>query len=294
MVSSRVRLFLTVLILISVNLTAEDKDRNHCNTDTLQLKKPSFWLYYVKSKINLSQSAYSNWKKGGENQIAWLIELEHSVKKEVFSIIFENKGKLSYGRTKIAKEKSRKSADQIEIETIFSGKRKFFSSFFSIKAETQFDQGFDVKDGEEVVVSDFADPLYLTESLGLNFNFNKRFQTRIGISAKEIFTDKYPFWSDNPNTPNKKENFKFQQGLESVSQLNINIMDNLDFKSKIIIFSELKKFKNTDVNFYGNLTSKINKYLTFDFKYTTIYDRDVSAKRQIFEILAVGFSLNIL
>ena len=267
---------------------------SYSKEDTLQLRKPSFWLYYLNANINLSETAYSKWKKGGENQMSWLVVIDHSVKKEFMRIIFENKGKLSYGRTKVSNEPSRKSVDRIEIETIFSGKKKFFSSFFSVKVETQFDEGIKIKGEEEEIVSDFADPLYLTESLGLNFNFSKQFKTRIGISAKEIFTKKYPFWSDDPKTPDKEEKFRFQRGLESVTEWDFSLIKNVQYKSKIVVFSELKDYRNTDVFFDGNINTKLNKYFSIKLEYNMIYDRDVFKQVQMYHILGIGITLNIL
>lgn len=278
-----------ILFLNPLNTYSQEKTEKE-----VELKDPSFWLYYVNANISLSESAYSKWKKGGENQLAWLVVLDHSFKKEFYRIIFENKGKFTYGRTKVSNETSRKSADRIELETIFSGKRKFFSSFFSVKVETQFDKGIKIREDVEEVVSDFADPLYLTESLGLNFTFSKKFKTRLGISAKQIFTKKYPFWSDDPKTEDKEEKFRFQRGLESVTEWDFNLFGNVNYKSKIVIFSELKKFSDTDVFFDGNLTTKLNKYFSVKLEYNMIYDADVLKQVQIFHIFGLNITLNIL
>ena len=40
---------------------------SYSKEDTLQLRKPSFWLYYLNANINLSETAYSKWKKGDKH-----------------------------------------------------------------------------------------------------------------------------------------------------------------------------------------------------------------------------------
>lgn len=66
----------------------------------------------------------------------------------------------------------------------------------------------------------------MTQSIGFTFD-RPNFSSRIGLAFKETFTNKFRQYSDDVNTPDKTEAFKFQTGVESVTEAKYNVAENL-------------------------------------------------------------------
>ncbi len=246
----------------------------------------------VSSKLQMSQSAYSNWTKGGQNSFAWNIIVDGTFRRDKSKYFIQNKTKLTYGKTKI-NGSSRVHIDGLFSEFLISNKKKNLSIFASAKAESQFDVGRNYKVTPHVSVSNFLDPIYVTISSGVSFPPTKIFKTRLGFSGKATFTKDYPKWSDNPKTPGI-EKYRFERGVESVTDVNLKIMENVSLRSKWTIFSQLKKFNTTDMNLTTLLSARVNKYLSVDFNHVFIYDIDQSKKPQMSELIAMGIGFNII
>jgi hypothetical protein len=250
------------------------------------------WDADVNAGLNLSQTAYSNWTKGGESALAWTVSNSNKFIYNAANYIIAVEGTYLYGKTKIGGNEARKSEDRIDMEFLVQNKKPIVSLFSSVRGETQFDVGKKYMDEDAVPVSNFIDPLYLFQSAGLIYNYKENFQARLGASFKQTITRNFPFWSDDKNTP-EKEKVRYERGLESMIEGNITIMENLNYSTEVKVFSTLESLRDTDVEFDNILTAKVNKYVVVNFHYYMIYDRDASLKAQIFEGLALGLSFNL-
>lgn len=250
------------------------------------------WDAAVSSALNLSQSAYSNWTKGGESALAWMLSNNSSFIYSSEKYLVSIDGKFLYGKTKIGGEESRKSEDRINLEITAQNRKPFISLFVASRAETQFDIGKIYSGEVSRPVSDFIDPLYLFQTAGIIYSYKKNFETRLGVSFKETITRRYPFWSDDPSTE-EIEKVRFEQGLDSRLKGSFTLMKNLTYTTETKIFSTLESLKDTDMEFDNVLTAKVNKYVVVNFHYYVIYDRDASKRAQIFEGLALGLTFNM-
>jgi len=251
------------------------------------------WNTALSAKFSLNQSSYSNWQKGGDNSFAWgvLIVFNSTRESDIFS--FTNKGKFNYGITKISGQDSRKSQDQIFFESILTGKKKNKTFYASLKTETQFTVGKKYSEDEVKNVSNFIDPLFIYQSAGYSIGIKEFLKIRQGVSFKQTVTRDYPFWSDNPNTE-KVEHFRFERGLEFESVLNTTIMKNVTIDSKLNIFSTIKTLKTTDVKWENLISAKVNRYISTDFQYFLLYDRDFSPKIQVFQSISMSLFFDLL
>ena len=255
------------------------------------------WQKEMVGGLNLTQTSFDNWAAGGENQLAWQVNLNFNFVNDQEKTNWSNSGKLTYGNTKTGGEQARKSIDEIKLESVFSYKMsKLLNPFIAVTGETQFAPGYDYTTDSKIQISKFMDPAYLRESAGMGYNPNEIVKTRLGISFKQTITSDYPIPQANPvGTPaSETEKVKSEVGAESVTDINWKVSDNSLFTSKLELFSAFKTVQEIDVNWDNILTTKISKYLNVNFNFKLFYDRDISKKRQIKQAIALGLTYSFL
>ena len=282
--------FSIAVYCLPVRLAAGDfSDMQVLEKPKVNLPDSLGWDIDVNAGLNLSQSAYSNWTKGGENALAWVISNNAHFLYNGAKYIAAFDGKLLYGKTKIGDAGARKSEDRIDLEAMIQNKKPIISFFASVRAETQLDIGKKYSGEESRTVSNAFDPLYLYQTIGGVYNYKDNLQAQLGVSFKQTTTRNYPFWSDNPAT-DKIEKVRSERGLASRIKTSVTVMQNIKYTSDTKIFSTLKSLESTDIEFDNIFTAKVNKYVAVNFHYYVIYDRDASKGAQIFEGLALGLT----
>jgi hypothetical protein len=281
---------MAVLILLSIfilpNLFAQDKPA----------EPPKYgWQKSMVGGINLTQTSFDNWVQGGENQLAWQINLNGKFVNDQEKTNWANTGKFTYGNTKSGKEQAKKSIDEIKLESVLTYKLGvLINPFVAVTGETQFAPGYNYGTTPKTQLSAFMDPGYLRESAGVGFKPNEIVKTRLGVALKQTITSDYPApYADDPKTT-KIEKIKNEVGGESVTDVSWKISENSLFTSKLELFSALKSLEETDVNWDNVLTTKISKYFNVNFNFKLFYDRDISKMRQIKQAIALGVSYNFL
>jgi hypothetical protein len=66
------------------------------------------------------------------------------------------------------------------------------------------------------------------------------------------------------------------------------------WKSKMISFSNLKGIDEIDVNWDNVVIIDISDWFNVNFQFQLIYDKDVSAKRQLRQALSIGINYALL
>jgi hypothetical protein len=66
------------------------------------------------------------------------------------------------------------------------------------------------------------------------------------------------------------------------------------FTSKLELFSTFKALDETDVNWDNTLQVKVSEYISVNINVNLIYDKDLSAKRQIKQTMALGLSYTFI
>ena len=93
---------------------------------------------------------------------------------------------------------------------------------------------------------------------------------------------------------NLTEKTRIEYGAESVTDLEYKVSENILFKSKVEMFSNLEALNEVDVNWDNLVTAKVSEYINVSFNLNLFYDRDISKIRQIKQTLAVGLSYSFL
>ncbi len=254
------------------------------------------WHKEMVGAVNLTQTNFSNWTQGGENSFAWQLNLNFRLENDRKKTNWANSGKFTYGAVKIGDQDSRKSIDEIKLESVLIYKlNTHVNPFFAITGETQFAPGYDYDLEPKTQISAFMDPGYFRESIGIGFAPNKIIKTRFGFALKQTFTSDFPVpYADNPETTDKVEKFKNEAGLESVTDVNWKVTKTALFVSKLELFYDFRALNRTDVRWDNVLTVEITKYLNVNFNIKLFYDRDISRRRQIMQSVALGLVYNFI
>ncbi len=270
------------VLLLSTSLIAQDADST---------ANKYGWKKEMAVGVNLTQTSFDNYVQGGENTLAWQLNYNFKFENDQEHFNWVNSGKLNYGMNKVNDDEMKKSIDEIKLESVYKYKLGIaVDPFVAATGETQFAPGYNYKVEPKVQISDLIDPIYFRESMGFGFKPNSSIGTRLGASLKQTITNDYsvPF-ADDPATAKIEKN-RFEYGMESVTDLDINITKTSKLTSKLELFSNLVAFDEIDVNWDTVLTAKVSQYVNMNFNVKMIYDKDVSKKRQLKQALAVGLS----
>ena len=274
--------FLTVIFLSGVS--AETQKTNETQ------QADSLWEKELISKIHLSQSDYDNWTTGAENTFSWLLKIIADMRRDWSNWNWANQSKFSYGKTKVGKQEARKSLDEIKIESVLSYKLGFqVNPYVAINIETQSTTGYKYTNGDKYKISDFFDPAFFRQSIGFGYTLKPAFKTRMGFAIRETITRRYWQHSDDPKTE-KIEKINTTMGLESVTDLQVILNNNLVVKSKLQLFSDMNKINAVDINWDNIVSAKVARYFDVDFNLKLIYDNNVSLQRQIMQVLSLGLT----
>ncbi len=253
------------------------------------------WQKEVVGTINLSQTTFDNWSQGGENSVAWQVNLNAKFVNDQEKYNWSNTGKFSFGMVKVGNGTTKKSVDEIKLESVFTYKLGVYvNPYLAATAETQFTRGYDYSVTPNVAISNFLDPGYFTQSAGLGIEPVKNLKFRVGGALKETVTRDFPSpYADNPNTP-EVEKTRVEVGAESVTDFSWKVSENTLFTTKLELFSNLKALDQVDVRWDNILAAKVAKYLDVNFNVKLFYDRDISRKRQLKQALMIGLTYSFL
>ncbi len=253
------------------------------------------WTKSIVAGLNVTQVSFDNWVQGGDDAFAWQLNVNSKFVNDQEKTNWATSGKLTYGRTKVGDQGSRKSVDEIKIETVFTYKLgDLVNPFVAATGLTQFADGFQYDTDPPQQTSAFFDPAFFTQSVGFGYKASESFSSRVGFALKETITRDFPQpYADDPATQ-KIEKTKVEAGLESSTELSQKLSKNILLNSKLELFSNLEAFDETDVNWDNTFSAKVSKYIDVNFNVRVLYDKDIDTRRQIKQALAIGLTYTFL
>ena len=262
-----------------------------------QEKAPDFgWKTSAIGKVNVTQSQFDNWSQGGENTLAWQGLFEATVTNEQEHFLWKNYLKMSYGQNKIGSGSLKKTTDEIVLESVLNYKTGWTAdAYLALTAKTQFSAGYQYPaDAPAVEISNFLDPGYFTQEVGLSWNPTKQFSARMGAAFKETVADRFASrYSDDPATPSL-EKMRAEPGGSASFLFNGNIHPNIFLKSRLDMFANFQGIQSVDVDWDNTFSSQITKFISVDLNIRIFYDRDISPKRQLKQTLGLGITYTFL
>lgn len=270
------------------------------------------WSNTLASALNLTQNHHNgNWVRGGEESVSWRIKLNTVWENNRERVNWKNTAKLTYGQIKKGDLGARKISDELELESLLvykAGKR--LHPFFAFNAETQIATGYEyAKDGSRNRLSQFLDPGYLRQSVGLIYQVEKTFSWRAGVALHEFVQHSYssnlakeehgfdlnaPPPADfseaelelfNNLRTRASEKVHFLPGFESTANLAWKIEKNVLLKSKLDFFAEFDDVSAIYSTWDNELIVKISKLFSVNLDVDFIFDPqhiDAVQLRQIF------------
>jgi hypothetical protein len=256
------------------------------------------WVPSLVSGLNISQIAFENWSQGGENSLAYTLTADFKLGYKTERWNFRNQFKAAFGKTKLGDDEIRTTDNEFFLESVLSYHILGWAvnPYFSNLVRSSITTGYDYKIDPKLKIADFFDPGYITQSLGFTYDTNENFQTRLGVAFQETITSTEELaakYSDDPETLNEIEKFKFETGIESVTDANFNLDENLLLTTKLRLFTRFEDLAIWDVRWDNTITAKVNNWLNVNLGVIVIHEVSQTKKTQLKEALQIGITYTI-
>lgn len=278
------KLFLLLFTFSMLNLiTAQEAD------STLNKWNPS-----LLASLNLSQIAFQDWTKGGESAFSFTIGADWVMNYKASNWTFKNQLKGEWGQSKTGYDIKKITVNNVFNETVyFYDPGWLFVPYISNLIRTPITDGYDYSEPEKVQIVAFFDPGYVTQSIGFAYDKSEIIKTRLGLAFEESFADKFAAQYTDDDETTDLEKFKFETGIESMTDLNLKLDDNVVYKSKLRLFSGFDRMTVWDVAWDNTFTAEVNKWLNVNLSFILIYKASESLRTQMQEALQVGIVYNL-
>ena len=263
--------------------------------------------------FNISQSHFSNWTSGGQDNVNGLGTFKYNMNYLNGKSKWDNTLDLALGYSYFDLDKKPlKTDDRINFSSLYGYdvvKDELFVTA-NLNFQSQFANGYDYKNDSTNRISAFLAPAYLTVGLGAQYTPAQWFSLnlapasgRLTIVNDKDLSDKGAFGV----TPGKM--FRMELGAQLIANVNYEIFKNVTFTSKLVVFYDYMQTR--DLNALGNkygcrldfdwdnaLVMKVNDWLNCNVTARLVYDEDIKPIEgesflQFKEVLSVGLSYRI-
>jgi hypothetical protein len=244
--------------------------------------------------LTLTQVSYTDWVQGGDNSLAYTATADGKSVDDEAMTTWTNTYKLSFGQARLGNHGLRKTDDFIDLSSVLVYKLGIVTNpYFAATLKTQFAKGFIYDDMDNATaVSQFFDPAFLTQSAGLEYQPVKEVKTRFGLALREVITNMFTQYANEPGAKDTQK-IAVDGGMESVTNVNWNLQDNIALAYELDLFDAFKHLDEVVVRSNLTLTGKLSKYLTTIFNLQLINERRISPKTQVKESIALGLSYTV-
>lgn len=297
-----------------------------------QIKCDTCWKRTLFSSLNFSQTSFTNWSAGGDNNVALLAITNgfYNYKAADGHQTWDNSIDLAYGIVKNGTQPFRKNDDRIELISKY-GHKAFYKVYYAalVNFRSQFAPGFNFPN-DSVVVSRFMAPAWLLASLGLDWKPNDFFSFylspatgRFTFVLDQKLADQGAYGVDPAVYQNvldsagntvgivKVQNgktFRPEFGAMSSMKFQKDVVKNVNVRTRLDLFNNYTdknrpNRKNIDVTWETAIVMKINKYISSSILTTMLYDNDIpyidregnkyGPRLQFKQLFGVGFSVKL-
>ncbi len=290
----RTLLLLALIFGVSfANAQDEDKDNPASDNDTI-----GPWTARGNASLMFNQSTFNNWLAGGENNISGTAGLNYDVNYKKGDWTWDNKFIGSYGIVKTRTSAfAKKTDDRLLINSIVGkqiSRYWYYSGFLNFR--TQFTKGYNYsRDENDVEVreeyTNFFSPAYLSIGPGFFFKRNDNFKVNLSPAAS-----KFTFVDRNFTLPNEayfgvKEGkwMRYELGMNASAYYKLDIIANVTLENILNLYSNyLEDPQNVDIDYQLNVVMKINRYLSTNISFQTIYDDNAFKGFQVRQVFGVA------
>ncbi len=267
---------------------------------------PIPWKFLGTGTIGFTQTALSNWAKGGESSFAMLFIGRYTANYSKKNIKWENMAEMRLGTFSSKSRGIEKNDDKLEFQSRvgFSASKKWYYSFES-NFRTQMAKGYKFPDKVNPI-SAFMSPAYLTFSIGMDYKPNKNFSlflspltSKTTIVMDTALIDPTHFGLDAGRAR------LWEPGAIVKLNWHYIIKDDILYDTRAEIFNNYRyPFQKFNVNWEQTLVMQITRHINTRINTQVIYDYNVKfpikdetgktidqkAKWQFKELFTMGFN----
>ncbi len=240
--------------------------------------------------LGINQVALSNWVQGGENIFSLSGSADFAMIKLGKKTLWSNRLIANLGSTKTGSGNFQTNDNALVLENILVWSVGWVvNPFVSNQIRTPVLNGYDYSVSPEQQTAAFFDPGYVVQTVGVAYGTPK-VNTRIGVALQETFTNRFRQYTDDLETADKIEAFKFETGVESISEANYEFAENMSFNTRLRLFSGFDRLDTWDVAWDNSIIAKVNNFLSVNLNALVYFDKIQSPKTQFKEGIQVGLS----
>ena len=249
-----------------------------------------------------NQANFNNWIAGGESNLSGTLGLNYELHYKGENTTWDNRLLANYGiiRTDNA-EFTKKSDDRLELNSIY-GKRAKGNWYYSfiLNFRTQFTTGYIYgkdSNGAETRLENtgFFSPAYLTFGPGVYYKKNDNFKLNFApLTSKMTFVDSFytslPGYVDGSYFGvDANKSMRYELGFYASAYYKFILMKNVNVENLLNLYSNyLEDPQNVDIDYQINIVMTINKTLSANFTFQTIYDDNAFQGFQTRQVFGLG------
>jgi len=278
--------------------------------------------------ITFNQSAFNNeWTGGGIGNLAANVLVNYDMNLKKGDLVWDNKLIADYGVNKNdGQDKFTKNNDRLEFNSLAGKKMKgfwYYSAYLNMK--TQMDAGDiketfinnnntplnmtdDFEDSRMVNNSHFFSPAYFqfgpgmlwkkSDNLKVNISpaaakmtyVHGHYTDRTGVADIEAFNNGGGYYGVEAN-----KTMRFEVGAALQGYYKVNLMKNISMENTLNLYSNyLEEPQNVDVDYTMNLVMQVNKFMSANLVFQTIYDDTIQRNGfQVREAFGLGVNFKL-
>ena len=162
--------------------------------------------------------------------------------------------------------------------------------FISTDVNTQITESFYVAKKPRRTAK-FWDPVTIKESAGFGYTYRKKrnyFDSKLGLSLKQVRADAHRAMSDDRTTPKIKEGYKTETGISFDTNARCQLDSNINYSSRLNLFSKFDKLETWTIKFENKFDFKVWKLFAFVFEVNIFYDERQMKKIQYTQSAQIG------
>lgn len=254
------------------------------NAQEQKEEKKSNWKKGGNISFLFNQSAFSNWLAGGTNNVAGNLGLNYDFNYAKDNWTWDNKVIASYGLTKLKGQGTQKTDDRLEFNSLLGKKAEgfwYYSAFFNFKTQMSSTYVNDVQQ------SHFFSPAYFQFGPGMLWKKSDNLKVNIAPATSKLVVlspDLAPAFGVEAG-----KSSRYELGASVNGYYKFNIMPNVSMENILNLYSNyLDKPGNIDIDYTINFVMKINKYMSANLAFQTIYDDNAYQGFQTREVFGLG------
>ncbi|OIQ15619.1 MAG: hypothetical protein BM557_11240 [Flavobacterium sp. MedPE-SWcel] len=284
---------ITLLCSALCVMTANAQDAKTVENDSTKV-----WTAKGNASFLFNQSNFDNWLAGGENNVSGNLGLNYDVNYKKGKWSWDNKFIASYGLVKTKTSSfAKKTDDRLEINSVLgkqASEHWYYSAFLNFK--TQFTKGYVYskdEDGAEVrdESTNFMSPGYLLVGPGMLYKKSDNFKFNLSPA-----TSKFTFVDKNFTLPEEAyfgveegKSMRYELGFNASGYYKFDLIANVTLENIVNLYSNyLEDPQNMDLDYQLNVVMRINRYLTTNISFQTIYDDNAYRGFQVRQVFGVA------